>query len=170
MAKGDIEAKKGGIEVKRTDTIFTELDRLQQAISRRAYELFQHGGSFWSGPLADWLTAEHELVSKPAIEVRQKDSQFEVLAALPGIEAKDLDIHISPDDVLIKAETTHEHEADAGTVHICEFDHGKVFRSVHFPEPVDTDSVKAEYRNGMLRLTASIAKRATAKKVEIQAA
>ena len=163
MARGDIDVKKA-------DTIFDELDRLHQAISRRAYDLFRNEGRLRGGALADWFTAERELVSKPAVELRQKDSQFEVLAALPGIEAKDLDVQITPEDVLIKAQTTHEHTADTGTVHVCEFDAGKIFRSIHFPEKIDLDSAKAEYRNGMLRLTAAIAKAATGKKVEIKAA
>ncbi len=163
MARGDIEVKK-------TETMFNELDRLHQAISRRAYDLFRNGGTLWSSALTDWLTAEQELVSKPAVELRQKDTQFEVLAALPGIEAKDLDVQITPEDLLIKAETTHEHTTDTGTVHLCEFDSGKIFRSIHFPEKIDPNSAKAEYRNGMLRLTAAIAKAATAQKVEIKAA
>ena len=163
MARGDIEVRKA-------DTIFNELDRLHQAISRRAYDLFRNGGTLGGGALTDWLTAEHELISKPAVELRQKDRQFEVLAALPGIEAKDLDVQITPEDVLIEAETTHEHTTDTGTVHLCEFDSGKIFRSIHFPEKIDPNSAKAEYRNGMLRLTAAIAKAAAAQPVEIKAA
>ena len=163
MASGDIEVKKA-------DTIFNELDRLHQAISRRAYDLFRNGGTLWGGALTDWLIAEQELISKPAVELRQKDNQFEVLAALPGVEVKDLDVQITPDDVLIKAETSHEHAADAGTVHVCEFESGNIFHSIHFPEKIDPDSAKAEYQNGMLRLTAAIAKAATAQKVEIKAA
>ena len=161
---------RGDIEVKRADTMVNEFDRLHQAISRRAYDFFRNGGTLWGDALGNWLTAEHELISKPAVELRQKDSQFEVLAALPGIEAKDLDVKITSDEVLIKAETSHEHTADTGTVHFCEFDAGRVFRSIHFPEKIDPDSAKAQYRNGMLRLTAAIAKAATAQKVDVKAA
>ena len=161
---------RGEIEVRRADTIVNELDRLRQAISRRAYDLFRNGGTVWGGAMTDWLTAERELASKPAVELRQKGSQFEVLAALPGIEAKDLDVQITPEDLLIKAESTREHTTDTGTVHLCEFDRGKIFRSIHFPERIDPNSAKAEYRNGMLHVTASIAKAATVQKVEIKAA
>ena len=161
---------RGDIDVKKADTIFDELDRLHQTISRRAYDLFRNGGTLWGDPLTDWLTAEQELISKPAVELRQKDGQFEVLAALPGVEAKDLDVQITPDDVLIKAETSRERVADAGMAHVSEFEGGKIFRSVHFPEKIDPNSAKAEYQNGMLRLTAAIAKAATAQKVEIKAA
>ena len=163
MAKGDIELKKA-------DTILHELDRLHRAISQRAYDLFKNGGTLWGDALADWLTAENETVSKPAVELRQKDDQFEVLVALPGIDAKDLDVQITPEDLLIKGETTHEHVADKGAVHLCEFESGKVFRSIHFPEKIDPSSAKAEYRNGMLQLKAAIAKATTAQKVDIKVA
>ncbi len=164
MAKSDIEVRKA-------DSIFNELDRLHQAIRQRAYDLFsRNGGTLGGGALTDWLSAERDLVSKPAVEVRQKDGQFEVIAALPGLEAKDLDVQITPQDLLIKAETMHEHTSNTGTVHRCEFDRGKIFRSIHFPEKVDPNSVRADYRNGMLHLTAAIAKAAIAQKVEIKAA
>lgn len=166
----EVVMARDAIEVKKADTIFDELDRLHQAISRRAYDLFRNGGTFWGNALTDWLTAERELVSKPPVELRQKDGQFEVLTALPGIEAKDLDVQITPDHLLIKAQSSHEHSTDTGTVHVCEFDSGRIFRSIRFPEQIDPSSVKAEYRNGMLRLTAAIAKAATAQKVEIKAA
>ena len=162
---------RGDIELRRADTVFDELDHLQKAISRRAYDLFRHRGTLWGSPVTDWLAAEQELVWKPSIELRQKDSQIEVLAALPGVEAKDLDVEVTPEDVLIKAERTHEHTAEKGTVHVCEFESGKLFRSIHFPEKIDPESAKAEYRNGMLRLTAAVAKAApVAQQVEVKAA
>jgi len=162
-----IAMARGAIRVKKVDTIFDELDRLQHAIRERAYDLFRNGGTLWGSALRDWLTAERELVSKPPIELRQHDNQFEVLAALPGIEAKHLNVQVTPEDVLIKAAMPHEH--GEGTVHLCEFGSGKFFRSVHFPEKIDPESAKAEYKNGLLHVTAAIAKAAASKKVDIKA-
>jgi len=160
---------RGHIDIKRVEPVFDELDRLHQAIRERAYDLFRNGGTPWGSALRDWLTAERELIAKPPIELRQTDSQFEVLAALPGIEAKQLDVQITAEDVLIKADTPHEHSAEA-TVHVCEFGPDKIFRSVHFPEAIDPESAKAELKNGMLHVTAAIAKVATAQKMDIKAA
>jgi HSP20 family protein len=156
------------IAVKKTGTILDELDRLHQAISQRAHELFRNGES-WGGALADWLSAERELVSKPAVELRQKDGRFELLAALPGIEAKDIDVQITPDEVLIKAESSRENRIESGAVRLTEFGRGRVFRSVRFPETIDPDTAKAEYKNGILRVTVSLAENAT-KSVEVKAA
>ena len=69
---------RGNIEVKKVDTVFDELDRLQQAIRERAYDMFRNGGTPWGSALRDWLTAERDLVAKPPIELRQRDNQFEV--------------------------------------------------------------------------------------------
>lgn len=176
MAKNDIETKKSETEMKkneiavtRTDTIVDELNRLHQAISRRAYELFR-SGSTWGGAIADWLEAESQLVAKPPVELCQKEGAFEVRAALPGLEAKDIDVEITPEDLLIKAETAAEKESDKGKVHVSEFSSGSVFRSIHFPEKIDPATAKAEFKNGLLRLTAAIAKQEKATKVDIKAA
>lgn len=161
---------KGDVEVRRTETIVDELERMRRMISTRAYDLFSEAHAPWTTAVGDWLAAERELVWKPPIELRQKDGQFEVLAALSGVDPKDLDIQVTPEDLLIKAETEHEHSTDKGTVHVCEFESGKVFRSVHFPEKIDPNSAKAEYRNGMLYLTAAIAKAETPLKVKVHGA
>ena len=134
-----------------------------------AYELFRHRDSWSGGPLVDWLSAEHEIVWQPPVELRQKNGQLELLAAVASVEAKDLDVQITPEDVLIKADVDHQHTAEAGTVHVCEFRKGKVFRSIRLPERIDPETVKAEYRNGLLRLTASIAA-PVAKKTAVQVA
>ena len=162
MARSDVALRKA-------ETILNDLNQLHADISRRAYELFQKREDLWGGPLADWLNAERQMVWKPAIELRRKDNQFEILAATPGVDAKDLDVQITPEDMLIKADIHHKHAPEEGAVQVCEFTGGQLFRSVHFPEKVDPDSAAAEYRNGMLRVTASIAKPAQ-KKVEIAAA
>lgn len=160
---------RSDVAIHSADNILTELDQLQSAIREQAFELFRARGDLSGGPLGDWLNAERQLVWAPAIEVRQKDSQLEVLAATPGVEAKDLDVQITPEDMLIKADIQHTHRPDEGIVTVCEFTAGQLFRSVHFPQRVDPDSASAEYRNGMLRITASIAAPSPQKKVEVTA-
>jgi HSP20 family protein len=157
------------IETTKTGSILDELSRLHQDISRRAYDFFRDHERLWIGPLEDWLRAERELVWRPAVELRRCDDVFELEAAVAGVEPKDLDVQVTPDDILIKAGIQHRDEEKAGTVLICEFTRGPLFRSIHLPERIDPDSVRAEYRNGLLRLTARIAK-AIPKTVDVQAA
>ena len=167
MAKTQSEGTQS-VQVKKPSSILKELTELHETINKRAYELFQNG-ALLGGPLGDWFRAERELVWRPAIELRQKDGQFELEAAVVGIDPKNLDVQVTAEDVLITASEERRREEDKGTVHISEFESGRLFRSIHLPERIDPDSVKAELRNGLLRLTATIAK-ATTKKVDIQAA
>jgi HSP20 family protein len=136
----------------------------------RAYDIFAGNGAIFGKDLDNWLAAERELLWKPAIELREKDNEFLVDVAMPGIDVKALEIEVTPDDVLIKGETPHEHKENKGIVHTCEFKAGSVFRTIHFPKQIDADNVKAEFKNGILHLKAPIAEEQRAGKVKIEAA
>ena len=106
----------------------------------------------------------------PAVELREKDGTFTVLAALAGVEPKDVSVDVTAQDMVIKAETTHTHSKAEGQVHQCEFTAGQLFRSVHFPRPVDPAKAKAECRNGLLTVTIPTAAEAQAKPARMHAA
>jgi HSP20 family protein len=166
--EGD-DMAKDAIQVRKADSILDDINRLHADISRRAYDFFRGHDGLFPGELADWFRAEKELVWSPPIELRQKDGTFEIEASIAGIDPKDLDVQATAEDILIKGQTEHRHEAERGTVHVCEFQSGQLFRSIHLPERIDPDSVKAEQRNGLLRLTATIVRPST-KKIDVQAA
>jgi len=84
------------------DSIVDQLEELHQRIARRAYDLFRSRDG-WGDAFGDWFSAEQELISKPAVELRQQDGTFTVAAALPGVDAKDITVDITPQEVVIKA-------------------------------------------------------------------
>lgn len=155
------------VHLKKKDSIRDEVERIQQRIAERAYALFRGRNGGDSDPLSDWVCAERDLVWKPAIEVREQDGALTVLAALPGVEAKDIEVDVTPEDVVIKAETAHVHTRDEGSVHRSEFVSGEAFRSIGLPKRIDTAKVKADYQNGMLRITAPIATETQARRVAV---
>ena len=87
------------------------------------------------------------------MELREKDGTFTVVAAVPGVEAKDVNVDVTAEDVVIKASTTNRRSSTEGTVHHSEFRSADFFRSVHLPKAVDPAKAKAEYRNGLLTVT-----------------
>jgi HSP20 family protein len=109
------------------------------------------------------------LVWKPAVELREKGDEFRLEAAVPGVDPKNIDIEVTPEDILLRADIAHEHKEEKGTIHICEFDSGKVFRSIHLPKRVNPYEVKAEFNNVMLYLTVEIAQEARVNKVKLEA-
>ncbi len=157
------------LPIKRTESIFDDLNNMHDRIMKRAFELFDGNGHAFGKDLEDWFQAERELVWKPAIELEEKDNEIRLQISTPGVDPKDIDIEVTPEDILVKAETRHEHKEEKSKVHVCEFTSGSLFRSIHLPKKIDPDKVKAECKNGMLSLTAEIAKEAQARKVELKA-
>ncbi len=145
------------VPVKKTESISDELNDVRNRITKRAFEIFDANGHAFGRDLEDWLTAEQELIWKPPIELEEKNGEFRLQIATPGLDAKDIDIQVSPDEILIKAESHHEHTEEKGQVHICEFTSGSLFRSIELPKKIDPDRVKAELKNGALNLTAVVA-------------
>jgi len=110
------------------------------------------------------------LVWKPAFELSEKDGKLQLEFAISGVEAKDINIEVTPEDIIVKAETQHRHDDQKGVVHYCEFETGRMFRAIHLPKKIDPDKVKAEFKNGLLRLTAEIAAGARTKTIKPEAA
>jgi HSP20 family protein len=158
------------VAIRKKDTIWDDMDKMRDRVMRRAYDLFLSNGSRFGRDWDDWLTAERELVWKPAIELKEKDNEFQLKIAIPGVDPKDLDIEVTPEDLLVKAETRRETKEEKGEVYTCELQTGNLFRAIHFPKKVDPNKVKAEFKNGMLMITAAVAAEAKAKKVAIQVA
>jgi HSP20 family molecular chaperone IbpA len=158
------------VSIRKPPSILDQMREIQDRVMRRAYEIFERNDSALGRDLDNWTQAERELVWKPAFELSEKDGQFHLEAALAGVEAKDIDIDVTPEDIVLQARAQHEHHEHKGTIHYCEFESGKMFRSIHLPKRINPDKVKAEFKDGMLRLTADIAEEARATKVKPEAA
>src|SRR5687767_6897804 len=92
------------VQKKEKESVWDELQKVEDRIMRRAYDIFRSSGSLFGRDLDNWLTAERELIRKPAIEVTEKDNQFEIRADVAGFDPKDLSVEVTPDDLLVKGE------------------------------------------------------------------
>ena len=157
------------LPIKKTESIFDELNQMQDRIMHRAYDLFETRGKAFGRDLEHWLAAEQELIWKPSVELTEKDSEFNLRIAVPGVDPKDIDIEVTSEYLLVKAESRHEHKEDKGEVHVCEFESGNLFRTIRFPKAINTDKVKAEFKNGVLQISAAIAAEALSRRIELKA-
>lgn len=92
-------------------------------------------------------------VKVPAAELTEADDALHLKLEVPGMEAKDLDIQVTVDRVLIsgdrKSETKSEEKGKTRT----EFRYGKFSRVIPLPAQVQNTKVTADYKNGILHLT-----------------
>ena len=160
----------GEVAVQKKESVWDQLQKIEARIMQRAFDIFRDNGSALGKDLDNWLAAERELIWKPAIELTEKDNQFEIRVAVAGIDPKDLNVEVTSEALLVKGETKSEKKEQKGEVHTSEFQAGSLFRSIRFPKKVDPDKVKAEIKNGMLTVVAPIAEGAKSRKVSVQAA
>jgi HSP20 family molecular chaperone IbpA len=154
------------VPISRTSSILDQMKEMQDRIMRRAHEIFEQNGSALDRDLDNWTQAERELIWRPAFELSEKDGRFHLEAAISGLNPKDIQVEVTPEDIVLKAETRHEHHGEKGFVHYCEFQSGTMFRAIHLPKKIDPAKVKAEFKNGLLRLTAEITSEAKKDKTE----
>lgn len=145
------------IRFTRQASVADQVDALDQRIAQRAYERFLARGEEAHDPLADWLAAERELVWSPALALRERDDAFVVDVALPGLDAGDIALDVTPNAPVLQTDGASSIDDDPGTVHYCDLAGGTAFRTLTWPRPIDVSQTRAVYRNGMLRITAPIA-------------
>src|SRR5438876_9707474 len=138
------------VAIRKISSILDEMKQMQDRIMRRAYDIFERNGRLFGRDLDHWLQAERELLWKPAVELREADGEFVLEAAVSGLDPKDIDIEVTPEDIVLKRDIQHEEKK--GTVHICEFQSGRMFRSIHLSKRINPDKVKAEIKDGLLKL------------------
>ena len=119
------------------DSVLEELAAMQGTLVRRAYEIFEDRGREPGRALDDWLDANRELVWSPAIELTERDGHIMLEAAVAGLEPEELDVRITPEDVLIRSDRSHADPASDAKTYTCEFCPGKLFREVRLPARVD---------------------------------
>lgn len=91
----------------------------------------------------------------PAVDILETGNDLVLKADLPGIEMKDIEISVENGTLTIKGERKFEkHEGNKNEgYHRIERSYGSFVRYFSLADTVDTEHVKAEYKNGELTLT-----------------
>jgi HSP20 family protein len=102
----------------------------------------------------------------PSVDVSETKDAFIVKAELPGLEAKDVDVSISGDLLIIKGEKKKEEEEKDEHHYCVERYYGTFQRVFQLPTGVKDDKVEASFDKGVLKVT--IPREEEAKKKEIK--
>jgi HSP20 family protein len=104
----------------------------------------------------------------PAINMYEQDDAVVLTAEVPGVDPDDLEVTVLGDSVVLKGERKAADVSNGDRLYRRERPTGSFTRTLTLPEQIDADSVKAEYRNGILRIRMDKAEKAKAKKIQIK--
>ncbi|MBM9577351.1 Hsp20/alpha crystallin family protein [Leptospira sp. 201903070] len=101
----------------------------------------------------------------PRVDVYSDDENIYLLADLPGVEEKDVQVQIEKDQLSISGKTVERNIP--GELRYSEYRTGEYRRSFTLTEAVEEDKISALYKNGVLNLTLP-KRKPLVKKIEVR--
>lgn len=103
------------------------------------------------------------------IDMVQTDDEVIVKASIPGVKPDDINISVTGDTLTIRGEVKEDEETIKANYHIRELRMGSFARSILLPGPVIADKAKAEFENGILKLSLPKAEEIKPKTITVKA-
>jgi HSP20 family protein len=105
----------------------------------------------------------------PPVDIREDENALVLDMDIPGVNLEQIEIRLENETLTVKGERKFEPNGGGKGYHRIERSYGTFARSFTLPNTVDTEKVRADYRNGVLSV--SLPKKEVAKprtiKVEI---
>ncbi len=98
------------------------------------------------------LLSQMGMISPP-LDITESDSNLQVRMDLPGIDAKEIDVQVSGNQLTIAGERREEKVTKNELVHRIERRVGCFSRSFSLPCTVQEDKIEANYQDGVLHVT-----------------
>jgi HSP20 family protein len=90
----------------------------------------------------------------PAVDILENEDELVLKADIPDVKLEEIEISLENDTLTLKGERKFEQtESGKGGYHRIERSYGTFVRCFSLPDTVDTEKVKADYKNGVLTVT-----------------
>jgi len=133
---------------------FRGVTSLQDQINRLFSEAFDRSEG---GSLTPWA---------PAVDIYETEHELVVKADVPDVKPEELDIRVEKNILTIRGERKFEKKVDENNYLRVERSYGSFSRNFSLANTVNTEAIKADYKDGVLTL--SIPKREEAKPKQIK--
>ena len=88
----------------------------------------------------------------PAVDIREEDGHFLILADIPGVDPKDIEITMEKGILTLKGQRNEESIRQKGKLTRGERSHGTFYRRFALPDSANPDGIKASGRHGVLEI------------------
>jgi HSP20 family protein len=139
---------------------FREMAQMQDRINR----IF--GDAYTRRFDNDDLTQRGEWL--PAVDIYENANQEVVLKAeLPGIAREDIDLRVENNTLTLRGERKRDGEVKQEQYHRVERSYGAFTRSFSLPNRIDTEKVRAEFKDGVLSIVLPVKAEAKPRQIEV---
>jgi HSP20 family protein len=138
---------------------FRDLSILQERMNR----------VFEDAAVRGWKNDEPSATTSwsPAVDIYETDSEIMVQAELPGVDRKDIALQLENNVLTLKGDRRFEKETNQENYHRIERSYGGFSRAFTIPTIVDEDKIRADYRDGILKIALPKKEQVKAKQIKI---
>lgn len=104
----------------------------------------------------------------PRVDIFEEDDRFVVKAELPGVEKDNITIDVKGRVLTVKGERSDENEVKEKDYYRRECTYGTFQRSFTLPDETDSEKIRAEYKDGVLKLNIPKPETRKPKKITVQ--
>ena len=95
--------------------------------------------------VADWFA--------PRTDASAMEDSYEINVELPGVRADDVDVAVDGNTLTVRGEKRSEKQESGRTFFFSEREYGSFQRTFRLPPDADVETVEADFKDGLLRLT-----------------
>ena len=103
----------------------------------------------------------------PRVDIMETEDEFTIKAEIPEVKKEDVKVTVENGILMLHGERKQEKEEKGKTFHRIERHYGAFNRSFTLPETVDQDSIKANFKDGMLSIKLQKSKEAKPKAIDV---
>jgi HSP20 family protein len=103
----------------------------------------------------------------PAVDIKETDDAFEIHADIPGVDPKDIDVHMENGVLTIKGERESEKKEEKEGYKRVEREWGSFYRRFSLPDTADAEKISAKSKNGVLEITIPKQEKVQARKISV---
>ena len=103
----------------------------------------------------------------PSVDIYEEKDHLVLEAELPGMKRDDFELSIENNVVTLTGERKFENKTEGDNYHRVERSYGSFTRSFTLPQNVTVDGAKADFDNGLLRVTFPKREETKARRIEI---
>ncbi len=93
---------------------------------------------------ADWA---------PAVDIKEEPNRFVLFADIPGVDPKDIEVHMENGMLTIKGERKSESKEEQAGYKRIERVYGTFYRRFSLPDTADAERIEARASNGVLEIS-----------------
>lgn len=105
----------------------------------------------------------------PPVDIKEEPDRFVILADIPGVEGKDVEVTMEGGMLTIKGERKAEEGAAEENYRRSERVHGTFYRRFSMPDTADPEKVSAHCKNGVLEVVIPKQEAKMARRIQVNA-